>query len=66
MGNILNLKTYNKYLNLIKEGLVLLPDNTLTMMMRFHDAFFSNMMFSKIRKFIEKNDYNESGMFAWY
>lgn len=31
-----------------------------------HDAFFSNMMFSKIRKFIEKNDYNESGMIAWY
>ena len=30
MENILNLKTYNKYLNLIKEGLVLLPDNTLT------------------------------------
>lgn len=30
MENILNLKTYNKYLNLIKEGLILLPDNTLT------------------------------------
>lgn len=30
MDNILNLKTYNKYLNLIKEGLVLLPDNTLS------------------------------------
>ena len=30
MDNILNLKTYNKYLNLINEGLVLLPDNTLS------------------------------------
>ena len=30
MENILNLKTYNKYLNLIKEGLLLLPDNTLS------------------------------------
>ena len=30
MENILNLKTYNKYLNLIKEGLLLLPDNNLT------------------------------------
>ena len=29
MENILNLKTYNKYLNLINEGLVLLPDNSL-------------------------------------
>lgn len=30
MENILNLKTYNKYLNFIKEGLLLLPDNNLT------------------------------------
>lgn len=30
MQNILNLKTYNKYLNLIKEGLLLLPDNSLS------------------------------------
>ncbi len=30
MENILNLKTYNKYINLIKEGLILLPDNTLS------------------------------------
>ena len=30
MENILNLKTYNKYLNLIKEGLILLPDNSLS------------------------------------
>jgi len=30
MENILNLKTYNKYINLIKEGLILLPDNNLS------------------------------------
>lgn len=30
MGNILNLKTYNKYINLIKEGLLLIPDQTLS------------------------------------
>jgi len=30
MENILNLKTYNKYLYLIKEGLILLPDNSLS------------------------------------
>ena len=30
MENILNLKTYNKYLNLINEGLLLIPDNNLT------------------------------------
>ena len=30
MENILNLKTYNKYLNLIKEGLLLVPDNNLS------------------------------------
>ena len=30
MENILNLKIYNKYLNLIKEGLILLPDNSLS------------------------------------
>lgn len=29
MGNILNLKTYNKYLNLIRVGLLLLLDNYL-------------------------------------
>lgn len=30
MENILNLKTYNKYINLIKEGLLLIPDQTLS------------------------------------
>ena len=30
MDNILNLKTYNKYLNLINEGLVIVPDNKLS------------------------------------
>lgn len=30
MENILNLKTYNKYLNLINEGLLLVPDNSLS------------------------------------
>ena len=30
MENILNLKTYNKYLNLINEGLILVPDSKLT------------------------------------
>ena len=30
MDNILNLKTYNKYLNLINEGLLLVPDNSLS------------------------------------
>ena len=30
MENILNLKTYNKYLNLIQEGLLLVPDNNLS------------------------------------
>lgn len=31
-----------------------------------HDNFFSCMMFSKLRKFIEANDYKESGIIAWY
>ena len=30
MENILNLETYNKYLNLIQEGLLLVPDNNLS------------------------------------
>jgi len=30
MENILNLKTYNKYLNLINEGLIIIPDNKLS------------------------------------
>jgi len=30
MENMLNLKTYNKYLNLIKEGLLLVPDKDLS------------------------------------
>lgn len=30
MENILNLKTYNKYINLIKEGLLLIPDESLS------------------------------------
>jgi hypothetical protein len=30
MDNILNLKTHNKYLNLINEGLVIIPDNKLS------------------------------------
>ena len=30
MENILNLKTYNKYINLITEGLLLIPDQVLS------------------------------------
>ena len=30
MENILNLKTYNKYKTLFDDGLILIPDNTLS------------------------------------
>lgn len=30
MENILNLKTYNKYINEITSGLILIPDNSLS------------------------------------
>lgn len=58
MENILNLKTYNKYLNLINEGLVLLPDNTLTNLIDDVHSACRDSLFAEKEIVKENNDNN--------
>lgn len=60
MENILNLKTYNKYLNLINEGLVLLPDNSLINLIDDVHHAYRDMMSEYIAESLEDYFANEN------